>query len=129
MAQLVTNNAILMCSFGTSPGTLAVLPDKRVNAGSMPAATVMDNKPMLNIKPFGMCTSIANPTVSAATAAAQGVLTPMPCMPVTNAPWTPGSPTVKVGPQMALNSTCQLMCMWAGQITISSAGQQTVNTA
>ena len=57
----------------------------------------MDNKPFVNILPFGMCMSLANPMVAAATAAALGALTPMPCIPVTPAPWVPGSPTVLVG--------------------------------
>ena len=35
----------------------------------MPTANIMDNKPMLNILPFGMCASLANPTVAAATTA------------------------------------------------------------
>ena len=60
---------------------------------SKPAANINDHIPMVNILPFGMCQSLANPMVAAATAAALGVLTPMPCIPVTPAPWVPGSPT------------------------------------
>ena len=129
MAQLVTNNAVLMCSFGTGPGTLSVLPLNRVNGSKVPGANIMDNKPMMNIKPFGMCTTLSNPQVAAATSAAQGVLTPQPCVPVTSAPWSPGSPTVMIGNQPALTNTCQLMCMWGGAITVSNAGQTTVNAA
>ena len=61
---------------------------------SAPFSNIMDNVTMLNILPFGMCTSPSNPTVAAATAAALGVLTPMPCVPVIPAPWAPGSPTI-----------------------------------
>ena len=129
MAQQVVGNAMLMCSFGMAPGTLTVLPINRVNASQQPAATIMDNKPMMNIKPFGMCTTPSNPQVAAATSAAMGVLTPIPCLPVTTAPWTPGSSTVMIGHQPALNNSCQLMCMWGGSITITIAGQMTVNVA
>jgi hypothetical protein len=127
MAQQVTNSATIMCSFGTTPGQLTVLPNNRVNANKLPAGTTMENKPMVNVVPFGMCTTLSNPQVAAATSAAMGVLTPQPCIPVTTSPWTPGSPTVMIANQPALNNTCQLMCMWGGVITISNAGQQTVN--
>ena len=92
----------------------------------MPAATIMDNVPMKNIMPFGMCSSPANPAVASATAAALGVLTPQPCVPATVAPWTPGSPTVLIGSIPALNDYSVLMCNWGGVITITNPGQTTV---
>ncbi|MCP4360646.1 MAG: DUF4280 domain-containing protein [Chloroflexi bacterium] len=125
MAQLVTNSAQATCSFGVAPSGLLITPENRVMASNMPAATIMDNIPMKNVMPFGMCTTPSNPQVAAATAAAQGVLTPQPCIPVTSAPWTPGSPTVMIGNKPALNNTCTLMCTWGGAITIISPGQQT----
>jgi hypothetical protein len=123
MAQLVCNGAMLMCSFGVAPSTLMVTPENRVMVNNMPAATIMDFVPMKNIMPFGMCSSIANPTVASATSAALGVLTPMPCIPVTTAPWAPGSPTVMIGPFPALNNSSKCMCMWAGVISINMPGQ------
>jgi Domain of unknown function (DUF4280) len=78
---------------------------------------------MVNIMPFGMCTSVANPEVAAATAAALGVLTPMPCIPATVAPWAPGAPTVAYGKMPALDNTSKCMCMWAGVISITFPGQ------
>lgn len=129
MATEVVNGAMLMCTFGVAPSSMVVLPVNRVNASNMPAATIMDNIPMTNIMPFGMCTTPSNPQVAAATSAAMGVLTPQPCIPVTTAPWTPGSPTVMIGNKPALNNTCQLMCMWGGVITVSMPGQMTVNVA
>jgi Domain of unknown function (DUF4280) len=126
MAQLVCSGAVLACPFGMAPGNLMVLPDKCACCGPMPAANIMDNKPMVNIIPFGMCTSLANPTVASATAAALGVLTPMPCIPVTPAPWAPGSPTVLIGNMPALNNTSKLICQWGGVIQVTSPGQMTV---
>ncbi len=122
MGLLVTGTAILNCSFGAAPTPLNVLPVNHVLV-DLPAANIMDNKPFLNITPFGVCTSLANPTVAAATAAALGVLTPMPCIPVTVAPWIVGQPTVLIGNMPCLNSDSKLMCMWAGVISISYAGQ------
>lgn len=119
----VCAGAMLQCSFGIAPAPLNVLPTSRTIVNNMPMANIMDNKPFVNIMPFGMCNSIANPTVAAATAAALGVLTPMPCLPATPAPWVPGSPTVLVGNMPALTAQSKLICMWAGVIQISFPGQ------
>ncbi|AID27128.1 DUF4280 domain-containing protein [Salmonella bongori] len=119
----VCTGATICCSFGLAPSVLNVLPANRTLVGGLPIATIMDNKPMVNILPFGMCSSMANPSVVAATAAALGVLTPMPCIPATVAPWMPGSPTALVGNMPALNMQSQLMCMWAGIIQIVQPGQ------
>ena len=124
MGMQVTTGATLQCSFGVAPGVLSVLPINRTMSGT-PAANIMDNKPMVNIAPFGVCNSVANPMVAAATAAALGVLTPMPCIPVTVAPWVPGSPTVLIGNMPAVNNTCKLMCNWGGVIQILVPGQFT----
>ena len=117
MGFLITNGALLQCSFGVAPTPMMVLPTNKVMA-TTPAATIMDNKPMMNVMPFGMCNSISNPTVAAATAAALGVLTPMPCIPNTTAPWAPGCPTVLINNYPALNNNSKLMCMWGGVIQI-----------
>jgi hypothetical protein len=117
--------ATLMCSFGMAPSSLMVLPKNNTMTSYVPAANIMDNVPMVNILPFGMCTSLANPTVASATSAAMGVLTPMPCVPATAAPWAPGSPTVMLGNMPALNNTSTLMCTWAGVISITVPGQAT----
>jgi hypothetical protein len=53
----------------------------------------------------------------AATAAAMGVLTPMPCIPVIAAPWTPGG-QVKVMNMPALINNAKCMCNWGGQISV-----------
>lgn len=86
----------------------------------------MDNKPLVNILPFGMCSNPANPLVAAATAAAMGVLTPAACIPATTAPWTPGNPTVLIGGQPALTNSSKLMCAYGGVISIGVPGQFTV---
>ena len=125
MALQVCMGAMMMCSFGAAPSSLVVLPANQTFTGT-PAATIMDNKPIVNIPPFGMCSSIANPVVATATTAALGVLTPMPCVPATVAPWTPGAPTVLIGNMPALDSNSKLMCNWGGVIQITNPGQTTV---
>jgi hypothetical protein len=125
VGQQVVMGAMLQCTFGMAPSSLIVLPQNRVMVNNMPAANIMDNKPMANIPPFAMCQSMANPTVAAATAAALGVLTPMPCIPVTAAPWAPGSPTAMVGTAPALNNSSKCICNWGGVISINVPGQFT----
>ena len=126
MPEQVCMGATLKCSFGMAPSSLVVLPVNRVMTSNQPAANIMDNKPMVNIMPFGMCSSMANPTVAAATAAALGALTPMPCVPVIPAPWAPGAPTVLIANQPALDNNCKLMCAYGGVIQIVNPGQTTV---
>lgn len=118
--------ATLMCTMGMAPSSLVVLPTNQVMTDEVPDANIMDNIPLVNIMPFGMCMSPANPMVAAATAAAMGVLTPMPCIPATVAPWVPGAPTVLLANMPTLDDTSTLMCMWAGVISIIMPGEMTV---
>lgn len=126
MGQQVCMGAMLKCTFGAAPSSLTVLSISMVMT-NVPDANIMDNVPMLNVLPFGTCSSMANPVVISATAAAMGALTPMPCIPVTVAPWVPGSPTVLLGNMPALDNSSKLMCSWGGVIGINSAGQTSVS--
>jgi hypothetical protein len=125
MPNHVCNGATLKCAMGMAPGKLVVLPKNMVMTDNQPAANIMDHIPMVNIMPFGNCMSLANPTVAAATSAALGVLTPMPCIPATPAPWTPGSPTVTLAFMPALNKSSMLTCVYGGMITVVVEGQMT----
>jgi hypothetical protein len=118
--------AMMQCTFGMAPSSLVVLPTNKVMTNMVPDANIMDHIPMTNIMPFGMCQSLANPTVAAATTAALGVLTPMPCIPATPAPWVAGAPTVLLGNFPTLDNVSQLMCIWGGVITFTDAGEATV---
>lgn len=124
---LVVSGATLACTFGAAPSTLAVIPaGTPVAAGGPMAATIMDQKPIVNIAPFGMCSAPTNPAVMAATSAAMGVLTPMPCVPLIPAPWAPGSTVTMIGGQPALTQPSLCLCTWLGQISITNPGQQKV---
>lgn len=124
MPMQTCTGAQTQCTFGLSPSVFNATP-RMVLTSNMPAGNIMDNKPVFNIVPFGMCNSPANPTVAAATAAALGVLTPMPCVPATAAPWAPGAITVLVDNQPALDNNCKLMCNWGGVIGFITPGQVT----
>jgi Domain of unknown function (DUF4280) len=128
MPFVVVANAVLSCSFGVAPGTLSVVPSgpEVMQAAGQLIATVMDFKPNVNIAPFGMCTTLSNPQVAAATSAAQGVLTPQPCIPMTTSPWTPGASTMTLGGMKVLTDPSTCACAWGGQITVVQPGQQTI---
>ena len=128
MPFLVVNGATLKCPMAAPPGTtsMIVTPVHRVQAGNQPAANISDFAPMANVPSFGMCMSLKNPQVAAATSAAQGVLTPQPCMPAIVAPWSPGSSTVMLDTLPALNDTSTCQCLWGAAIMVAYAGQATV---
>ncbi|XWK89393.1 MAG: DUF4280 domain-containing protein [Phormidium sp.] len=125
MPMQVCSGATLRCSFGLATSLLVVPPTNQVYTRT-PDANILDFKPFVNIMPFGMCISMLNPTVIAATAAAGGVPVPMPCIPVIPAPWKLGSPNVLIGNSPALNNISTLNCTWGGIITVINPGQTTV---
>jgi hypothetical protein len=127
MPLLVTGTAMLQCSFGIAPMPMTVLPKAQAQV-LLPLAGILDNAAMANVPSFGTCTSLANPEVAAATAAALGVLTPMPCVPLLPAPWLPGAPNVLIGSAPALTSDCKLMCAYGGVIQIVLPGQMQAQT-
>src|SRR4051795_12608250 len=112
MGKLVVMGAMCSCTQGTAPGSLVVLPTNKVPGCKVPAANIMDNVPMTNIMPFGTCNIL--------TSAAAGV--PTPCVPATAAPWAPGSPTVMVRGQPALNNSSTCNCSIGGVIAINNPG-------
>lgn len=123
---LVCAGAQMMCTMGAAPSALVVPPTNKVLGGGPPAANIMDAKPIANVPPFGMCMSLGNPQVAAATSAALGVLTPMPCVPTPAGTWVPGSTTVMVGTAPALSQSSQLVCAFGGSISVVNAGQTSV---
>lgn len=125
MANPVVQTATCTCSFGAAPAVLTVTSQQTVSICKMPAATIQDGAALSNVPTFGMCSNPANPTVASATAAAMGVLTPMPCAPATVA-WAPGCPTVTVCKRPLLNSTSKLTCSYGGVIQVTVTPAMTV---
>ena len=122
MPLQVTNEASIVCSFGSEPSELTVVPQVRLAAEGRLTATVMDCVPLENILPFGECSSLANPEVAAATVAEGGELTPQPCVPVVIGPWEPGEPRVRINGQPALIEGSVCRCAWLGVISIETPG-------
>lgn len=119
---MVTTGALAKCTMGIAPGPLTFIPAPVVG-GPVQAGKITDIIPLLNVPSFGLCTSILNPVVAAATAAALGVLVPMPCIPAPTGPWSAGSSAVFLGGVSMLDSASMLNCAYAGVITITFAGQ------
>lgn len=124
---MVVMGAMAKCAQGLAPAPVKFLPTSKVFA-PMPAGDITGIVPMLNLSPFGMCKSLANPKVAAATAAAFGVLVPQPCIPLPVMPWAPPSPKVLMGALPAVLDSCKTMCAFAGAITIMMPGQVKVSS-
>lgn len=113
----------MKCSFGAAPAALTVLPGAQVLVEGNPAAVIQDSRALVNVPAFGMCSTLSNPSVASATSAANGVLTPQPCVPQPQ-PWVPGIPLVLVGGVPAVNGSCTLTCAFGGAITVTNPGSR-----
>jgi len=113
----------MRCTMGTSTANLTVLPIRTVNLTGPPMANISDHKSMVNLAPFGLCRSLGFPATAAATAAAHGHLTPMPCVHNTPVPWMGGKMDYLIKGQPALLKSCKCQCMWGGTISLVTDGQ------
>lgn len=121
MPALLCTGAQLRCSFGSAPAVFANLPTTTpLMSGTLPAATITQLVPLLNIATFATCSAPTNPAVIAATSAALGVPTPAPCVPAIVGTWTPPSSVMKSGglPLATVGSVCN--CSWLGVITVTT---------
>jgi hypothetical protein len=122
MPQFLTTATMLQCSMGAAP--VPFVADELPAAPkelAMTAGSIIQIITGKNIMPFGMCSSTLNPAVVTATAAAQGVLTPMPCTPAVVTPWAPPSICTKhMGIPMA-TATSVCACTLGGVIKVAQA--------
>ncbi len=120
----VTSGATLKCPFGDKSSKLTVSPSRTVELTGKPMANISDHIPMSNIATFGKCRTLTYPPTAAATAAALGTLTPMPCIPGTVSDWSNGKSDylIKGKPALLKSSFCK--CQWGGIITITNDGQK-----
>ena len=125
MPELLTTGCMLSCSFGVAPSAFIAteMPGKPTLMEVLATATIFEIVPVENIPPFGVCSSLANPTVASATAAAMGALTPMPCVPVIVAPWAPPSAILSANklPLATVESKCE--CAWGGVISVATPAE------
>ncbi|GBU20615.1 hypothetical protein R80B4_00494 [Fibrobacteres bacterium R8-0-B4] len=128
MSAYVRQSAKLKCSMGSAQSTLQVShPTAPVLLCGSPMAAMADSKSMANLAPFGLCKSLANPAVAAATAAASGKLQKMPCIPCVTSPWAVAKADVSVKGLPALTNESRCVCMWLGMIKIKNPGQKCVS--
>lgn len=119
----VVAGATISCSFGSQSSRLSSPMSHGVFVKGKPLMNIMDYIPNVNIMPFGTCGSMQNPVVAAATAANNGVLQRMPCMPMVTMPWLGGKTDKRVDNVPSLLSDSTNMCMFCGQIKVENDGQ------
>lgn len=131
MSDLLTTGCVLTCTMGDIPSVFIALdlPGKPVVDGGFAAATIAEIIPEANIPSFGMCNSPTNPEVIAATAAALGVFTPMPCIPIVPDPWDPPSAVAHYTELPLATVTSKCMCIWEGEISVDTPGQAIVSAS
>jgi hypothetical protein len=123
----VVAGATLKCNQGDKQSKLKLAAHHRVYIKGIPQANINDFKPNVNVLPFGMCKSMSNPAVAAATAANKGRLKKMPCTPVLTMPWINGKEDKTVAGAPALLNKSTQMCLYCGRITIKNDGQNAGN--
>lgn len=120
----VCSGATMKCTFGDKKSKLTVYPDRTVFLTRQPMANISDHTSLYNIAPFGKCHTTRYPATGAATAAAHGKLTPMPCIPGTNSEWINGKDDYIIKGNSALLKSSYCRCCYGGVITITDDGQK-----
>lgn len=126
MGAIVVAGALVKCPFGSAPSVLKVTSQNAVLAGGRPVATIQDTAPIINISGCGMCSSMNNPQVSAATAAALGVLTPQPCVSAVTGTWIAAQKNCIANGKPCLTEEATAACSYGGTLSIMDAGQKIV---
>ena len=112
--------SMCQCPMGVAPTPLTFLPGTLLGPTG-PVGQIPDCIPFLNIIPFGVCKSMVNPMTASLTAAALGVFTPGPCIPVPAGTWLPIKPNVLAPKGPVVTSDSMLICAYAGVIQIKVA--------
>ena len=118
MDKYVCEGDSVNCSMGSAPCKIKVVSNDKLFVENKKVATVNDYK-IPSISGFGMCKSMSNPKVEAATAAANGVLQPQPCEPVINSSWSGNTKLCAKG-IMAITDKSHNKCLYAGNLSVSA---------
>lgn len=114
------SGAKITCPFGTVPCSMNVSSNSSCLGSSKPIATVMD----VSLSSFGMCSSMINPQVASATAAAMGVLTPQPCSFAPAGVWSTTKAGMLIDGKPILTNDAKLVCaIGMGNLSIIDPGQ------
>jgi len=115
--EYVVMSAQLACNKGTAPSKLVVLPQRTEQLNGNLLANKIDCKPYVNVMPFAMCTSKANPGVIANKGA------PIPCTPTCSI-WL-GCKTDHLvdGIPALMNDDIAVCPLGAGKIEVKDSGQ------
>lgn len=111
--KAVCDGAVFKCTKGSAPSNLSILPIKQIFLNDKPIAVVSDTKPMVNIKPFGVCLRQQYPP---------------PCTPNISGKWDNEiKHFICSEPTASTKSTCK--CSFGGTISIVQEGQTGIGYA
>lgn len=120
----IVDGATVHCSYGSEKGKFKASADRHISINDRVQGNIQDFHPQTNIPSFGMCSSKLNPQVIAANQGNHGIWTPQPCTPSVSMPWLNGKSNVYVGQSPALMSCSTNLCMWCGNISFTTDGQE-----
>lgn len=109
------------CANGSISCNIMVVDPTRKMKSDGQKVVIESDTSIENIKTFGMCNNLCNPSVAEATAAAQGVLTPMPCKPSLVGRWQRNVKKISVNGKKVVSKKSTLKCAFGGCISIVSA--------
>lgn len=124
MGVIVVAGATLKCTAGSGPGSLSVTSQNSLLVDGKPAATIKDTKASC-----GMCSSMKNPQVEAATSAAQGILSPQPCAAKMVGSWSVKQKKFLADGIPCLTNDSTARCAYGETISIKDPGQKKVKTS
>lgn len=127
MTKAVLQGDFCKCTSGDAPCRLKVTDGERMTYDGKAIAVKTDAK-ITNLSTFGLCSNLSNPIVAQATAAAQGVLTPMQCVPVLPGIWENTVSQLIVDNQPVVGESSYVTCRYGGCISISLDGKRKIES-